>query len=108
VARRTFTEKEMMQWALDRLQEVVQEEKRARQEAEATEKKAVKHSQTSAADALTAMKTRSAKIAASSSSGRPTAPAWFQNQGEGLYTLNGMQSTRSLKGAWFQPLNPEM
>ena len=33
--RRKFTEKEMMQWALDRMQEVAAEEKQARQEAEA-------------------------------------------------------------------------
>ena len=87
-SKRKFTDKELMQWALDRLNEVMVEEKRARQAAEVVEKNAVSHSQKAAANALTAMKARSAKIA---SSGRlrldlrPPAPVWYVGSKGGVY-----------------------
>ena len=65
--------------------QVVEEEKRARQESEAVEKKAMRHSTTAAGDALTTMKTRSAKIAASSGK----VPAPDTKPGEGAAAASG-------------------
>jgi|AntAceMinimDraft_5_1070358.scaffolds.fasta_scaffold33599_1 hypothetical protein len=66
-ARRKFSEKELMGWASDRMEEVAVEEKRVRVQADTMEKKSIKQSAGAASGALAAMRQRSVKIMAAAS-----------------------------------------